>query len=238
MSERPEPRRWRGLRESARTALEQRDYTDPPAGAGELVGREPIPGVLLFPRRVHAQRHRGHFGELARRDEPPLAEIGLWPAQWASACMFGGTAKGFHIHPPHVPEGEEPEAWFQRLFGEGADCALRPYDREQWDVMFFVRGLTEVLLVDERAGLPREVMHFYIDGDDHAGPDNVGLVIPAGVAHALRAASGEDVVMVYGTSTVFDPGAEGRIGAGLERAALPDEWQAYVDGGTGSSTSK
>ena len=145
--------------------------------------------------------------------------------------MFGGTAKGFHIHPPHIPDGAEPEAWFQKVFVEGGgDIALRPYEKEQWDVMFFVSGLTEIVLVDERAGMPREVMQFFIDGDDHAGADNVGLVIPAGVAHALRAASARDVVMVYGTSTVFDPEAEGRIGSGVESAPLPAEWRLYLEG--------
>lgn len=239
MSDQPDPQRWRGLRASARAALAQRDYSNPPKGAGELAGKEAIPGVVLFPRKVYGQRHRGFFGELARRDEAPLADLGLWPAQWASACMFGGTAKGFHIHPPHIPDGEEPEAWFQKLFGaDGGDVSMRPYEKEQWDVMFFVRGLVEFILVDERAGMPREVMQFFIDGDDHAGADNVGLVIPAGVAHALRAASNEDVVMVYGTSTSFDPEAEGRIGAGIEKAPLPEEWQTYVEGGSGSSTLK
>ena len=229
MSDPVDQERWRGLRDSARAALEQRDYGNPAKGAGQLVGAEAIPGVLLFPRKIFPQRHRGHFGELARRDEAPLSDIGLWPAQWASACMFGGTAKGFHIHPPHIPDGEAADAWFQKVFVDGGgDVALRPYEQEQWDVMFFVSGLAEIILVDERAGMPREVMQFYIDGDDHAGEDNVGLVIPAGVAHALRAASSKDVVMVYGTSTVFDPRSEGRIGSDIEQAPLPAEWRAYL----------
>ncbi len=231
MTQPTDPARWRGLRPAARAALEQRDYSTPPLGAGDCVGRETIPGVVLFERRVFAQRHRGFLGELGRRGEGALGALGLWPKQWASACMFGGTAKGFHIHPPHVPEGEEPAAWFRRLFVEQAgDVSLRPYDLEQWDVMFFVRGLVEILLVDEREGLPRETMRFFIDGDDHASADNVGLVIPAGVAHALRAASGQDVVMVYGTSTTFDPAAEGRIGSAIERADLPPDWEAYLEG--------
>ena len=226
-----DPQRWKGLRESARAALEQRDYSSPPMGAGRLVGGETIPGVTLFRRQIFAQRHRGFLGELARRDEPPLSDLGLWPAQWSSACMFGGTAKGFHIHPPHVPEGEEPEAWFRKLYIEGKDeVGLRPYAQEQWDVMFFVRGLAEMILVDERAGLPRETMHFFIDGDDHAGEHNVGVVIPAGVAHALRAAGAGDVMMIYGTTTVFDPGAEGRIGSAIEKAPLPPEWESYLGG--------
>ena len=132
-----------------------------------------IPGVEIFPRRIFAQQCRGHFGEFARQDEGVLAEIGLWPRQWATARMFSGTAKGFHIHPPHVPDGEEPAAWFRRLFlDEAKNYALRPYDREQWDVMFFAQGIAEMLLVDERDGLERRVMRFTIHGDDRPGAHN------------------------------------------------------------------
>ena len=71
--------------------------------------------------------------------------------------MFAGTSKGFHIHPPHIPEGTTPEAWFQRLFvTEPQNYALRPYDQEQWDVMFFIQGICEMFLIDERAGMPRK----------------------------------------------------------------------------------
>ena len=63
-----------------------------------------IPGVEIFARTIHPQRHRGLFGEFARRDEGTLARIGLWPQQWSAARMFAQTAKGFHIHPPSVPE--------------------------------------------------------------------------------------------------------------------------------------
>ena len=158
-----------------------------------------------------------------------LAEIGMWPRQWATARMFTGTAKGFHIHPPHIPAGESPEAWFQRLFvAEAGNFALRPYDREQWDAMFFVQGNVEMLLVDERVGLPRRVMRFIIEGDDQRGPNNAGVVIPAGVAHALRAEGSSDTIMVYGTTTKFDPAFEGRIADGVERAPLPAEWEAYL----------
>lgn len=226
----PDPQRWQGLRETARASLEQRDYSSPPQGAGEVIGAESIPGVQVFARQIHQQRHRGFFGELARRDEPPLADLGLWPAQWATARMFGGSAKGFHIHPPFVPEGENAKDWLQKVFvTDGGDVALREYSREQWDVMFFVSGSVEMILVDERDGMPRESMRFFIDGDDQAGPHNVGVIIPPGVAHALRTASSADAVMVYGTSTVFDPDAEGRIESGLEQAPLPPEWQRYLE---------
>jgi deoxycytidine triphosphate deaminase len=48
------------------------------------------------------------------------------------------------------------------------------------------------------------------------------------VAHALRAEGLRDVIMVYGTSTSFDPGFEGRIASEVESAPLPEEWERYV----------
>ncbi len=239
---------WKGLRDSAQTRLTQRDYQATSlshrlgttgAEAGELVAADRatlathwIPGVEIFPRRIFPQRHRGFFGEFARREEGLLAEIGLWPGQWATATLWAGTAKGFHIHPPFIPAGTTPEAWFHRLYvEETSHYALRPYSREQWDTMFFVQGAVEMLLVDERAGLERRIMRFLVEGDNHRGPNNVGVVIPAGVAHAMRAESSENVTMVYGTSTAFDPEFEGRIESGVETAGLPPDWQSYLHGG-------
>lgn len=233
------------MKPGARAALGQRDYSarslperlgTTGVEAGELaaagaakLGEAWIPGVEVFPRKIYPQRHRGFFGEFARQGEGRLGEIGLWPRQWATARMFGGTGKGFHIHPPFIPEGTTPEAWFQRLFvAEPEAYALRPYDREQWDAMFFVQGNVEMLLVDERAGLPRRVMRFIIEGDDSRGASNVGVVIPAGVAHALRVEGATDAIMVYGTSTSFQPTFEGRIADSIERAPLPQEWEEYI----------
>jgi hypothetical protein len=145
--------------------------------------------------------------------------------------MFAGTAKGFHVHPPHVPEGRDPAEWFQHLYGPSpAAVGERPSSREQWDVMFFVRGNVEMFLVDERLGLERRIMRFILEGDDSNGSGHAGVVIPAGVAHALRVEGSTDAIMVYGTSTVFDPAAEGRIADDVERAPLPGEWQAYLEG--------
>ncbi len=238
---------WKGLNPSARAALGQRDYSAKSlperlattgVEAGELIAADRalladawIPGVELFARKIYPQRHRGFFGEFAREEDGLLAQIGLWPKQWATARMFVGTAKGFHIHPPYIPDGESPDQWFQKLFiDEPTNYALRPYDREQWDAMFFVQGNVEMLLVDERAGMPRRVMRFIIEGDDHRGPNNAGVVIPAGVAHALRVEGGTDTIMVYGTSTKFNPAFEGRLADSVERAPLPEDWQRYVDG--------
>ena len=236
---------WHGLNPSARAMLGQRDYSQKsPAEslgttgmtAGDAIARRAelsavwIPGVEIFARRIFPQRHRGFFGEFARMGEGPLHAIGMWPRQWATARMFAGTAKGFHIHPPHIPAGITPDAWFRQLFvEEPRNFSLRPYDREQWDVMFFVQGNVEMLLVDERAGMPRKVMRFTIEGDDQRGSNNAGIVIPAGVAHALRAEGARDAVMVYGTTTQFDPEFEGRIADSVERAPLPADWQSYLD---------
>jgi len=238
---------WKGLNEDARRQLSQRDYqvksfASRLATSGvevrELLAADRseagiasawIPGVEFFARKVFPQRHRGFFGEFARRDEGLLAKIGLWPAQWATARTFAGTAKGFHIHPPSIPQGTEPASWFKRLFiDEPENYKLRPYDREQWDVMFFIQGNVEMILVDERAGMPRRVMRYIIEGDDTRGPNNAAVVIPAGVAHALRAEGSQDLIMVYGTSTAFDPTFEGRIASDVENAPLPPDWDRYI----------
>ncbi len=241
---------WKGLSEDARAKLSQRDYAVAKSlarrlattgvEAGDLVAADRsnpelaaawIPGLDVFARKVYPQRHRGFFGELARQDEGPLAAIGLWPKQWATARMFACTAKGFHIHPPFVPEGEEPAKWFRRLFvEEPANYSLRPYAREQWDVMFFLQGTGEMFFVDERAGMERRKMRFLIEGDDHRGPNNAGVIIPPGVGHAIRAEGSSDVIMAYGTSSQFDPAYEGRIASSIESAPIPPEWQLYIDG--------
>jgi hypothetical protein len=146
--------------------------------------------------------------------------------------MFAYTAKGFHVHPPSNPEDSAAANWLRRLFvDEPENYSLRRYDDEQWDVMFFLQGRVEMILCDIRAGLPRRVMRFFIDGDNHRGNNNVGVVIPAGVAHALRAEGGEDVMMVYGTSTIFQPEFEGRIASDVESAELPESWQKFLGRG-------
>lgn len=238
---------WQGLAPEARAQLALRDYqprafaaqiAEVGVDASRLVTAERsapevagawIPGVEIFARTIYPQRHRGSFGEFVRRDEGPLAEIGLWPQQWAAARMFAQTAKGFHVHPPSVPAGTSPNEWFQRLFvSEPANFSLRPYEAEQWDVMFFVQGRVELILREARAGLPMRTMRCFVDGDNHRGPNNAAVIIPAGVAHALRVEGSEDVIMVYGTSTSFDPAAEGRIASEVETSPLPAEWQKFL----------
>ncbi len=239
---------WEGLTPAARSALTGRDYRAGSLGAqiaetGIDAGRlaaaaraEPevaqawIPGVEIFARTIYPQRHRGSFGEFVRRDEGPLARLRLWPQQWAAARMFSQTAKGFHIHPPSIPEGISPNEWFKRLFvDEVENFSLRRYEAEQWDVMFFVQGRVEMILREARAGLPERTMRFFIDGDNHRGPNNAAVIIPPGVAHALRVEGSEDLLMVYGTSVSFLPEAEGRIASEVETAELPEGWGRFLE---------
>lgn len=239
--------RWHALAPEARGALVERDYSVRSLGqriaeigieAGQLasanradpeIAQVWIPGVEIFARTIHPQRHRGLFGEFARRDEGTLARIGLWPQQWSAARMFAQTAKGFHIHPPSVPPDVSPNEWFQRLFvDEPENFSLRSYQDEQWDVMFFVQGRAEMILREGRAGLPSRTMRLFIDGDEHRGPNNAAVVIPPGVAHAIRVEGSEDLIMVYGTSTSFQAEFEGRIASEVETASLPDSWGKFL----------
>ena len=238
---------WQGLTAEAQKALVMRDYaqqgfagrvTTVGVEAGKLAAAGPasaelrdiwIPGVEIFPRAIHYQRHRGVFGEFARRDEGVLKRIRLWPAHWANARMFTQTAKGFHVHPPFVPARTKPATWMRRQFvDEPENYSLRRYAEEQWDVIFFVQGIAEMILRDGRAGLPRRTMRFFVDGDNHPGANNVGIVVPPGVAHALRVEGSEDVIMVYGTSTSFQPHFEGRIASEIETASLPESWERFL----------
>jgi hypothetical protein len=102
------------------------------------------------------------------------------------------------VHPPSIPENSDPVDWLRRLYIDEPDnYSARSYDDEQWDVMFFIQGRLEIILFDIRAGLPRRVMRFFVDGDNHRSDNNVGIVIPPGVAHAIRVEGTEDAVMVY-----------------------------------------
>ena len=243
----PDKQLWQGLTAEARTALVMRDYaaqtfSQQLAGVGIEAGKLAsadrtsaevrgawIPGVEIFPRTIYPQRHRGSFGEFVRQDEGVLARIGFWPAQWANARMFAQTAKGFHLHPPSIPAGTDPADWFHRCFAEEPEnYSLRRYEHEQWDVMFFVQGVAEMILRDVRQGLPTRTMRFFVDGDNHRGVNNAGIVVPPGVAHAIRVEGSEDVIMVYGTSTSFKPEFEGRIASDVETAQLPESWERFL----------
>jgi dTDP-4-dehydrorhamnose 3,5-epimerase-like enzyme len=240
---------WIGLNKGARASLADRDYSngsmaDRVSGAGvaaaELLELNRtsaethkiwIPGVEIFHRTVHSQRHRGIFGEFVRQQEGITAKIGLWPKQWAAARMFAHSAKGFHIHPPSIPDHISSGDWHRKIFVDEPDnYGLRRYDSEQWDVMFFVQGQIEMILCDLREGLQPRTMRFYIDGDNHRSANNVGVVIPPGVAHALRVEGSEDAIMVYGTSTSFRAEFEGRIASEVEDAELPESWLKFLEG--------
>ena len=235
---------WHGLRTDARQALSMRNYSTGSlaerlglggvdasqivsASQGELASAW-IPGVKIFARNIHPQRHRGLFGEFVRKGEGALADSKFWPNQWSAARMFARTAKGFHVHPPFIPEGKDAAEWMQQLFGE-TPSALPDYDREQWDMMFFVQGRVELILRDARAGLPARTMRLFIDGDNHRSANNVSVIIPPGVAHAVRVEGSEDAIMVYGTSTVFHPEFEGRIASEIETAELPESWRGFLE---------
>jgi len=237
---------WNGLRPSAQEKLETRSYAKPElaeamastgAPVSELISQKDslseawIPGVELFSRRVFQQKGRGYFSELTRLNEGLLHKIGLVPQQYASALMHRDSAKGFHIHPPFIPSEYDAESWFQKCFvSEAENYSLRNYDKEQWDVMFFLTSICEMLLVDERVGMPRRVMRFTIAGDSNPGADNAGVVIPPGVSHALRSIGSEDLIMAYGTSTSFNPDWEGRISSDVELAPLDESWEQYIKG--------
>jgi dTDP-4-dehydrorhamnose 3,5-epimerase-like enzyme len=239
---------WAGLSDGARAALTFRNYKSGSLAqrvarhgvdGGELARIDLrkseskkiwIAGVELFARQVHPQHHRGVFGEFVRRDQGIPARIGFWPKQWATARMFAGSAKGFHIHPPSTPADTTAQKWMKRLFvTEPTNYSLRRYDDEQWDMMFFVQGRAEMILRDARAGMPARTMRFFVDGDNHRGPNNIGVVVPPGVAHAIRVEGSEDVIMVYGTSTVFRPEFEGRIASEIETAPLPESWRRFLE---------
>ncbi len=109
--------RWQALDPGVRKALVERDYSAPSLGqriaeagieAGQLAGADRsdpamaqawIPGVEVFARTIHPQRHRGVFGEFVRRDEGPLAKIGLWPQQWADRPDVCPDREGFSYSP-------------------------------------------------------------------------------------------------------------------------------------------
>src|SRR5260370_1092954 len=130
----PDQKLWQGLTAKTRAALAMRDYSAQSfaqqlAGAGVEASKVAsadrskaevrdawIPGVEIFPRTIHSQRHRGVFGEFVRRDEGVLAKIGFWPKQWSAARMFAHSAKGFHVHPPSIPPDTTAEKWLRRLF--------------------------------------------------------------------------------------------------------------------------
>jgi dTDP-4-dehydrorhamnose 3,5-epimerase-like enzyme len=238
---------WHGIDVGAQKALSTRNYRTASfaqelsrrgVDASELAAADRnkgeikeawIPGVEIFSRKIHAQRHRGSFGEFVRRDEGILAQIGFWPKQWSAARMFAQTAKGFHVHPPSIPVDATAADWLRRLFIDEPDnYSLRLYDNEQWDVMFFLQGRAEMILCDVRVGFPKRIMRFFIDGDNHRSNNNIGVVVPPGVAHAIRAEGSEDVIMVYGTSTIFHPEFEGRIASEIETAQLPESWETFL----------
>ncbi len=118
--------------------------------------------------------------------------------------------------------------WFRRLFvDEPENYSLRRYEQEQWDVMFFVQGRggdDPARCARGNAGANDALFRRWRQSPRR---NNVAVVIPPGVAHAIRVEGSEDVIMVYGTSTSFRPEFEGRIASEVETAALPESWQRF-----------
>src|SRR5438034_1071632 len=75
---------------------------------------------------------------------------------------------------------------------------------------------------------PQRHRGFFGEVDNYRSDNNVGVVIPPGVAHAIRVEGSEDVIMVYGTSTIFHPEFEGRIASEIETAELPESWRKFL----------
>ena len=195
------------------------------------VKRAWIPGVEVFARQIHPQPHRGSFGELGRRDEGLLAKIGFWPNNGRPRACLRRARRVFMSITERSIRYDSREMAPTIIDTMPRNYSLRRYDQEQWDVMFFLQGRAEMFLCDVRAGLSGRIMRFFVDGDNHRGSNNVGVVIPPGVAHAIRVEGAEDVIMVYGTSTIFHPEFEGRIASEIESADLPESWQKFLGRG-------
>src|SRR5437588_11414092 len=98
------------------------------------------------------------------------------------------------------------EKWLRRLFiNQPQNYSLRPYDREQWDIMFFLQGRAEICLRDGRAGLPARSRRFFADGDNHRSRNNVGGVIPPGVAVSILDEGAQNSIRSYGSYTTVQP---------------------------------
>ena len=133
------------------------------------------------------------------------------------------TAKGFMFIRPASRKGR-PEAATPFVLKEPENYSLRRY-AEQWDVMFLCR--VAEMICGMFAGLATRTMRF-CRWRQSPGANNVGIVVPPGVAHAIRVEGSEDVIMVYGTSTSFRPEFEGRIASEVETASLPESWERFL----------
>src|SRR5438270_13908788 len=108
---------WLGLNERTRKALSPRDYKSGSVAqriassgvdAAELTaGRSKaelkkvwIPGVEIFSREIHPQRHRGSFGELALEAQGVLGKLKLWLRHWSAGRTFAHRATALPIQPP------------------------------------------------------------------------------------------------------------------------------------------
>ena len=118
--------------------------------------------------------------------------------------------------------------WLRRLFVRSPEnYSLRRYDDEQWDVMFFLQGTVEMICAMCVPAFPSA----------SCVSSSMAIIIAAATMSewsfhpasrtpfAWKAA--EDVIMVYGTSTIFQPEFEGRIVSDVESAELPESWRKF-----------
>ena len=192
-----------------------------------------FPAWKFFPRKIHSQRHRGVFRRVCPTREGSSGENRILAEAMVGRAHVCTERQGISMctHRAFRPIATA-EKWLRRLLYAGPEnYSLRRYDDEQWDVMFFLQGRVEMILCDVRAGFSKRIMRFFIDGDNHRSSNNVGVVVPPGVAHAIRVEGAEDVIMVYGTSTIFHPEFEGRIASEIENAELPESWQKFLGRG-------
>jgi len=199
---------WRGLATEATANLVTRDYRS--GGFAEQVSEAGI-----------------EAGKLAAADRSNSDVLGAWipGVEIFTRSIYPQRHRGSFGEFVRRDEGVLKRIGF---WPQQWASALRRYNEEQWDVMFFVQGVVEMILREARAGMPARTMRFSIDGDNHRSANNVGLVVPPGVAHALRVEGSEDLIMVYGTSTIFRPEFEGRIASDIETAPLPESWQKFL----------
>jgi len=196
-----------------------------------------IPGVEIFSREIHPQRHRGSFGELARDSQALWAKSSFGQGNGRPRGCSQQRQRISHSSAQHfrrIRRGKMAAALF---VNQPQSYSLRPYDREQWDIMFFLQGRAEIFLRDVRAGLPVRNMRLFVDGDNHRSRNNVGVVIPPGVAHAIRAEGSEDVIMVYGRARRFSPNLKVALPARLKHRSCrnPGENSFLRSGALGAS---
>ena len=95
--------------------------------------------------------------------------------------------------------------------------------------MFFLQGRVEMILCDVRARFAaarHAILHRWRQSSRQQQCGS-GRFHPASRTR-FASKGAEDVIMVYGTSTIFHPEFEGRIASEIESAELPESWQKFL----------